>query len=57
MSASDMSNPSRIPVEARDSIRSRGSAVVLLKEIAGVTQEGNLKTRVVIQPRNMDVKA
>ena len=57
MSVSDASNWLRMPVEAKDSIRRRGRAVVLLNDIAGVTQEGNLKKRVMSQPRSMEEMA
>jgi len=49
-----MSNLSRIPVDSRDWMRRRGRAVVLLKQRAGVTQEGNLKMRVVTKPSNIE---
>ena len=45
-----------MPVDARDSMRRRGSAVVLLNDIAGVTQEGSLKKRVVSQPRSIELR-
>ena len=56
MSVSDASSWSRMPVEARDSMRRRGRAVVLLKDMAGVTQEGNLKKRVISQPRSIELR-
>jgi hypothetical protein len=57
VSVSEASRSLRTPVELRDSIRRSGRAVVLLKEMAGVTHEGSLKTRVVMYPSNMDVRA
>lgn len=57
VSVSEVSRSSSIPVELRDSIRRSGRAVVLLKEMAGVTHEGSLKKRVVIQPNSIEVRA
>ena len=57
MSVSDAKSSSRMPVEAKDSMRRRGRAVVLLKDVAGVTQEGSLKKRVTNQPRSIEERA
>jgi hypothetical protein len=49
-----MAKSFNIPDVSSDWMSSNGRAVVLLKQIAGTVQAGNLKTRFRSQPRAID---
>lgn len=49
-----MSKEFRIPVESKAWIRRSGSEVVLLKDMAGVSHDGNLNSLVSTIPRSIE---